>query len=168
MSLRHATASSGILFVLFILVSGCIIPIAPEFQAEKNQPPFVTEAMPPVGSLVTDPVAKFDVRVQDPNPSDSLYVRWLIDYPPFVPDVTHAQSENEMPPTAGAVNEHRLSFRPDCVFPGISRAFTTHRLMLVLSDRPFIVEDDGSGNPVLDKTAGAVSWWVWNFEKDCN
>ena len=60
-----------------------MLPIGPEFEPERNLPPFVVRAEPPVGSIVRDPDQVFQVTVEDPNRLDNLHFRWLIDYPPF-------------------------------------------------------------------------------------
>jgi hypothetical protein len=146
--------------------AGCVIPIAPEFESERNVPPFVKTASPEEGTLVTDRSQAFMVLVEDPNRADNLHVAWLIDYPPYVDNVSRRTRSLEVASNGpDEPNEHPLSFQPDCEFDSITPSTTLHRLMLVVSDRPFV----NAGPMIYDRTApGAhVIRVVWTFEKDC-
>lgn len=148
---------------------GCVLPIAPEFESERNVPPFVKTADPPVGTTVTDRNKSFSVTVEDPNRADTLYVVWLIDYPPYSPNLTRIGQRNEVPSNGpDEPNERVLNFQPSCEL--IAPSLTQHRLMLAVSDRPFEpTVTPGAPTLVLDKTAtGAHALRVtWNFEKEC-
>jgi hypothetical protein len=149
------------------------LPFGPDFEPEKNQPPSLINANPAPGRIVLDQNAHFDVEVLDPNATDTLYARWLIDYPPFNDQIT--PKPVEWPPhppdpmTPGADNRFALSFQPRCE-QMISPALSRHRLMLVVSDRPFLDEDDDPpGSRRLDLTpsdAYALRLY-WTFDKEC-
>lgn len=155
----------------FVAPLGCVVPLAPDFEPEQNQPPFLVSVTPPIGAAIVDPVAKFEVTVEDPNRTDDLYLRWLIDYPPFNQNVTR-NTEYMLPSSGpGSPNQHVVRLAPRCDQPVLSPALTTHRLMLVVSDRPF---DDSPAGTVssdvrLDKIAtdGYGVWAFWTFEMVC-
>jgi hypothetical protein len=144
---------------------GCVIPIAPEFESERNVPPFVKMASPEEGTLVTTDNQVFTVMIEDPNRADNLHVVWVIDYPPFMDNVSHRTRATEVGSNGpDEPNEHPLSYQPDCEYDSISPSFTLHRLMLVVSDRPFVPDD-----MVYDRIApGAhIVRVVWPFQKVC-
>ena len=55
------------------------------------------DVTPPVGSIVRDPDAVFEALLQDPNPNDLLYVRWLIDYPPYDAETSRIYEPSPLP-----------------------------------------------------------------------
>jgi hypothetical protein len=65
-----------------------VLPIGPEFEPERNMPPFVIRAEPAIASIVRNQDQVFQVTVEDFNRLDDLHVRWLIDYPPFNENIT--------------------------------------------------------------------------------
>lgn len=147
-------------------LGGCVLPLAPEFQEEQNLPPVVVDVSPPEGITVLDPDAVFEALVQDPNENDTLYARWLIDYPPYDPAISRLSELSPLP------NAERIAFRPDCIFNAISPTVTGyHRLMLVVSDRPFIRRqgDQAPSDNVFDETPADanVIRLTWYFQKTC-
>src|SRR5262245_13457968 len=72
-----------------LLMSGCVLPIAPEFQDPPSPPnyaPYIVSAQPPIGEVKTSLMpgdVEFSVSVSDPNILDKLCVRWISDYPPY-------------------------------------------------------------------------------------
>jgi hypothetical protein len=147
-----------------------VLPIGPEFEPERNLSPFLIRAEPPIASIITDPDQVFQVLVEDPNRLDDLHVRWLIDYPPFSENLTRTGLAIPVGARGPDVpNQHALAFKPECVNL-ISPALTQHRLLLVISDRPFIEDTVGQGDErILDQTRpGAFRLPLsWTFEKDC-
>jgi hypothetical protein len=153
-----------------LTAAGCVLPIGPEFEPERNMPPFVVRAEPPVGSIIRDPNQVFQVTVEDPNRLDDLHIRWLIDYPPFNENITRtalAISVGRSGPDKP--NQHPLPFKPECVHL-ISPTLSQHTLLLVISDRPFVDDTVGSGGErILDQVrTGAFRLPLsWTFEKEC-
>ena len=149
---------------------GCVIPIAPEFEQERNVPPFVRLADPPEGTMVTDGNQVFRAVVEDPNRADNLHVVWLIDYPPYVDNISRSTRPSEVASKSPSQpNEHPLNFKPECDFDNISPSITEHRLMLLVSDRPFPMMPADGGTVVYDRIApGAHALRVvWSFVKVC-
>jgi hypothetical protein len=147
------------------------LPLAPEFQAVENAQPFVVRADPPIGSDVQTEEMVFVVTARDPDRKDTLYARWLIDYPRFEAPVSRKAREDISPAPAdpSVPNERTLRFLPECGPHAISNTTTQHRLLLVISDRPFIEEDDQRLPNFLDSTpsyAGVIRI-AWFFRKTC-
>src|SRR5690348_6386739 len=85
---------------LLLAASGCVIPVAPQFDdPEPNFPPFVISSDPGEGEIVTPGQAQdnstraITVRLGDHNLSDRLYVRWLVDYPSADPSAVRLEAE---------------------------------------------------------------------------
>jgi hypothetical protein len=154
-----------------IACAGCVLPVAPEFHAEKNESPFLVEVRPPVGSIITDQRATFSVTVADPNRTDTLYARWLIDYPPYNPAISRSHESILGVDDLEPENRHSINFKPECLDHGISRALVRHQLVLVVADRPFIDSEELTGGTrLLDQTASDANkvQLFWTFDKDCN
>jgi hypothetical protein len=153
-------------------LGGCVVPVGPEWtDPESNYPPTIYSASPPVGSILApDPVAGtpsvVDVMLADENTDDDLFVRWLIDYPPFDEAVSRLAYQTTQP-GGGEVVRPRLSFAPSCGDHQIAPGFGSHRLMMAVSDRPFLGVDPGQ--PVLDGVlaGNSVARAVWQFELLC-
>ena len=124
------------------MTSGCVIPVAPDFQdppLQQNYAPELVSTVPPQTIVTT---TAFQVTVTDPNVSDDLYVRWIAEYPPFSstnskrlkPDVMLTHSANGM---------QMLGMDPiavDCLFP-LAR-LPQHPITAIISDRPFFSPQD--------------------------
>jgi hypothetical protein len=156
--------------------AACVIPLAPEFEEEPNLPPFLVSANPPVGSVVSrsdgDPV--FQVVIEDPNGGDQLHARWIIDYPPFDRNSSRTAREDRPPPAGeGRRNRHPIVFAPNCLLHSIAPTTTRHRLMLAVSDRPFLEPDRGMVLPPPDRPLDAIEPGAyllplaWSFDMDC-
>ncbi len=130
---------------LVCLAVGCVVPVSPRFEdPEENFPPYLVESRPPVGSIVTaaDGEAEFSVTLADPNLADRLYVRWIFDYPTYQ-DVTRVAEGPILPPSAdGTEVRDPIRIAASCVVHNIARGLTQHRLMLAVSDRPFVKASD--------------------------
>ncbi|HEY0705652.1 MAG TPA: hypothetical protein VGG33_02590 [Polyangia bacterium] len=164
----------GLLWVLSAaaLATGCVLPIAPEFVEERNLSPFVADVRPAIGTVVTDLNARFDVTVEDPNSNDTLFVRWLIDYPPYSAELSRSQPLQPLPSQGpGLPNRHAIAFQPSCQLHMLSPTLTRHQLMVVISDRPFVEPSPDATGPTrrLDDTpADALAIRLaWTFDKEC-
>jgi hypothetical protein len=130
------------------MISGCVIPVAPDFQdppLQQNYAP-VLSADPQQGIVTT---TTFTVTVGDPNVSDDLYVRWIAEYPPYSTVNTKGLKEDRMIPHS--VNGMQLevpdSITVDCVFDPLAPQLPLHPITALVSDAPFftVAED-----PTLD------------------
>jgi hypothetical protein len=163
---RRSTSGAWALALAGLAGAGpaCILPLAPEFEEELRAPPFVVTSRPAVGSMVRDSET-FEVEVQDPNGTDDLYVRWVIDYPPYTENhsrqIDYNKQKNRGP---GQVNRHRVAFSPNCLLHLISPAISQHRLMLLISDRPFDVAPNTPDKVPTDAHLVRLVWW---FDKEC-
>jgi hypothetical protein len=151
-----------------------VIPLSPEFEENPNLPPFVVNVSPAEGSALSEgQMQDFAVTLEDPNPNDKLYVRWIIDYPPLDQGSTRMQELTPMAPPPSGMNRHTLpTFSPRCLLNMITPSRTRHQLLLAVADREFLGEKDlGSVLPDQQLTAtppGArVLTVAWTFEKDC-
>jgi hypothetical protein len=120
-----------------IAATGCVIPFEPEFEEPTpNLSPFVVSASPPIGSVVP---ANQELRVllADPNEGDILFARWIVNYPPFSAN-SRFSNEDRIPRSASGsqVRDRYTSFVPQC-FRDLAQGIENHRVMLVISDRPF-------------------------------
>src|SRR5207302_72257 len=74
------------LCVALFAMSGCVIPVAPQFDdPEQNYPPYIVSSDPGEGSIFTPGATPDDrdiaVTLADQNLNDHLFVRWIFDYP---------------------------------------------------------------------------------------
>jgi hypothetical protein len=124
------------------LLSGCFLPVGPVFEDEQNYPPVVTVSDPAVGNIFTVVGQESDrdirVAIADANLYDTLYVRWIFDYPKYDSAITRfAQDGPAYAPTGEPVRAE-ITLRPSCYLHQPVRGLTEHRLLLSVSDRPFI------------------------------
>jgi hypothetical protein len=165
-SALHRRFALGLAVALAMAVPGCVLPVGPEFEEEKNAPPFVVSSSPPVGSAVTAINQVFEVTVQDPNRIDTLYARWLIDFPPFNQEISRTVMVPPQPASNPDLpNLQRLRFTPSCTKGdpyALSPSLSHHRLMLVVSDRQFL-EGTLIGTPPDAFTVQLT----WTFDRDC-
>ena len=73
-----------------LCAGGCVVPVEPHFQDPPQAPnyyPYLSNADPIAQTAVTVQPAPgmlvFNVQVGDQNLDDTLYVRWVSDYPPY-------------------------------------------------------------------------------------
>jgi hypothetical protein len=120
-------------------MSACVLPIAPEFQdspTSSNYAPYFqpTTIIPDLGAEVTVP--SFEVTVTDPNIGDSLYARWIVDYPPYS-DNTRSFTQPKVAPNGdGTPLLHDYLFTPNCIDNSLAK-IARHQVMLVVADRDF-------------------------------
>lgn len=149
-------------------LSGCVVPVAPTWSdPPANVPPTISTANPPVGSVLGgsdggNPV-EVTVALADQNTDDTLYLRWIVDYPPYAPDATWLAREDRQP-GGNAIVRTPESFAPECTADHLSRATPSHRLLLAVSDRPFANDDPTRPDAV---STGYLVEAVWPFFLSC-
>jgi hypothetical protein len=122
------------------LASGCVIPVGPHFDdPEANYPPYVVSSNPVVGEIftpgMTDQDRELTVTLSDQNLNDNLSVRFLIDYPGTDTSTAHLFYLATLAAT-GMPERGALRMRPQCDRIGIGPGM--HRMMMSVSDRPFL------------------------------
>jgi hypothetical protein len=136
-------------------MSACIIPTTPDFQdplAGPNYPPYIESATPDFGSTVTPPQLRFSVTVTDPNVGDDLFVLWLADYPGVNRRTVPGDRASVSHSTTGAPLHESLSAPVDCTVDNlVSDTNGTHRIEVIIADRPFV--DPVSPDTHLDLVA---------------
>jgi hypothetical protein len=120
--------------VLLAALAGCDSSSPPQ----DEHAPFLVDSTPPEGEIITSTGAdpgEISAVLGDENISDQLYLRLLVDYPSGSGSPAHLVLTASLPPTGDVT---RLPFRmlPQCgslhLGPGL------HRVMLSVSDRPFL------------------------------
>jgi hypothetical protein len=119
--------------------SGCVVPVGPRFEdppAIENFPPTVVSSLPQQGMTVTvvNPTQSIDVSATDPNIGDSLYQRWLAEYPPYNPNSTFILKD--APFLTRAPGQYSASLTTSCQDP-YPRGALPHTITLLVSDRKF-------------------------------
>lgn len=161
----------ALLAMLCAGLGACVVPAGPDWvDPPGNDPPSIHWVSPPVGSVLNLGVdggtqATVEIDLADKNTKDSLYLRWIIDYPPFDPSV----SRLALPYTLranGDVVRPRQAFSPSCTAHKIAAGFKNHRLMLAVSDRDFVNDPQPT---VLDQVENGNFRIeaVWLFEMEC-
>lgn len=149
----------------------CIIPIGPEFEDLPNFPPVIVNADPPVGSVVTAPIdptalQAFRVTLLDRNLADTLYVRWLVDYPPINSN-SRLLEESSTPAPSSKVERDPVSLQPKCRF--LPLGITQHQVLLAVSDRDWLPFSDAPATlPYTGVPASAnVTFAAWTLNIEC-
>ncbi|HVT10011.1 MAG TPA: hypothetical protein VHO67_21265 [Polyangia bacterium] len=149
----------------------CVIPVAPDFQdplAAVNAPPAILGGDPLFGSVVTITSSfTFRFSVTDPNVSDSLYVRWVLDYPPFQSTTFKIDDSRYPPPATGTVHTENPSRTFDCS-NGFATITTPQPLDVFVADRP-LEQRTADNNNRLDivETGGYVTRGNWTVLFQC-
>ena len=162
---RLLLRSARELCVLLVVLpmSACIIPVGPEFRDPDgipNSPPYIISAEPPEGT--STPNALFAITPSDVNVGDTLYLRWLIDYPSVQGVTRLAQSDMVGPSQDGTPLRQRKSYAFDCL--NIRRTPSPHRVAVIVSDKPFM-SDLTNPARVEDDVYPAIVTWTW--EENC-
>jgi hypothetical protein len=123
-------------------------------QPAPDYPPFLVDSTPGVGAIITGAVgAEREViaTVGDENLADSLFIRFLVDYPMDYPAPGTSLLFQVAVPPNGAVERGPVRLQPSChtfaLAPGL------HRLTMSVSDRPYLDPahgDDVEPNAPLD------------------
>ncbi len=158
-----------------VAASGCVVPVGPKWSdPDNNYPPTIASATPPVGTVLghgvdggTSGQVEVEVLLADQNMGDNLYLRWIVDYPPYVSGRTLLALETTKPGGETVVRTAAL-FAPDCVSIR-SRTLADHRLLLAVSDRPFkfAADDPGLTAPDAVDEGNHLVEAVWPFTLNC-
>jgi hypothetical protein len=151
-------------------LSACVVPVGPEWtDPQSNYPPTLSVAEPAVGSdVVQDPDAGVPLTIKvvlsDKNTKDTLWARWLVDYPPFVAGVSSLVRE-DIQQASGTVERPALYFAPSCNDLPMAQGTQSHRLLLAVSDRAF----DGENAAAPDQVPAGNSRFeaTWQFRLEC-
>jgi len=145
-------------------MSACIIPAGPEFQdpaGVPDSPPFLWTASPDEGTTLVSATPTFSVTPGDYNVGDPIFVKWITEFPPYVPNVTREQETDPLPPTAdGDLIRDPATFSPSCF--QVNTGPSTHRITAAISDRAF----DGQGLLTTPSTV-PPRLVIWTWERNC-
>ena len=148
--------------LLALPMSACIIPVGPDFRdpdGVANTPPFIISASPIEGT--STPTALFEITPSDVNVRDTLFLRWVIDYPPVEGGTRIAQSDVVQPSQDGSQLTQRKSWTFSCFNV---RTPAPHRVGVFVSDREFLDEQTNPGAVEDDAHPTFVSW---TWEQNC-
>jgi hypothetical protein len=153
-------------------MSGCVIPVSPQFDdPEPNFPPFIVTSEPGVGEIFTPQGTDRSVTVTigDQNLGDTLFIRWLIDYPNADPTNSRRAIESRYEPSPTTTRSPPLRFTPFC--NTIPKTGNPHRLVMSVSDRPFLeegsdqkVSTDAPFDTVPDGANRLRAVWLLNMD----
>ena len=155
-------------FLPWLTLTGCVVPAGPEWvDPQTNVPPSIVSAYPPVGSVLANDSeagtqASVQVNLADQNSADTLYVRWIIDYPPYVDGTSRIAFPQRL--LGGSVERIPIAFAPSC--SDIVHDLASHRLLLAVSDRDFAKDNGGAGRLDLPST-GYLLEASWTFTLQC-
>jgi hypothetical protein len=153
-------------------LSACVVPVGPEWtDPERNSPPKIESAVPAVGSVLsTDSDADLpllvSVSLEDQNSRDRLFVRWIIDYPPFSEEATRLALTTILP-GGDTTQRPTLYFAPNCTDHRIASGFSNHRLLFAASDVPFASDEPNPTNPDAVSDGSFPTEGVWQFKMEC-
>jgi len=159
---------------LLISISGCVVPVGPEWtDPQSNLPPTIDSAEPPIGSNLAldagggEPFA-VEVVLADQNTQDQLYSRWIIDYPPWTDGVSGVALPVTIP-AGDQIQRTSIRYVPSCSDDAISHTSLDHRLLLAVSDRPFAFDSPFSEWAPPDKVdpGNFRVEGSWDFKLDC-
>jgi hypothetical protein len=150
----------------------CVIPVAPDFQdplAAVNAPPAFVSASPEFGMVVSGaPIFDFRTQVVDPNANDTLYARWVLDYPPLTAATfTHNDDPPYYPTGTGSVHFATPNYKLDCS-SGFGTVTTPQRLAVYVADRPLQPNTAENSNRLdLTEPGGYVTSGSWTVVFQC-
>lgn len=173
--MSHAGLLRCALVPLLAAVSGCVVPVGPKWSdPDNNYPPTIVAANPPVGTVLgrggdggSAGQVEVEVTLADQNAGDNLYLRWIVDYPPYESGKTLLALDTTQP-GGGTVVRTPAIFAPDCVSIR-SRSLADHRLLLAISDRAFKFPSDDPGLTAPDAVddGNYLVEAVWPFTLNC-
>jgi hypothetical protein len=138
----HPDRLAGLLVLLLpaAALPACVIPLAPDFQdppAQQNFVPQLLATSPDQGSVVN--TRTFRITVTDPNPGDSLWIRWYADFPPSQAATRVVFADFGIIPARpdGTVQTTTLDATADCQGDSLLPGIPAHTITVVVSDRDF-------------------------------
>ena len=161
MTLPHLLHASW--FLPWLTLTGCVVPAGPEWvDPQANVPPSIVSAYPPVGSVLANDgeagtQSSVQVTLADQNSADTLYVRWIVDYPPYVDGTSRIALHYTLP--GGRVVRDPIAFAPSC--GDVVHDLASHRLLLAVSDRAF------ANNTSDLPSNGYLLEAAWTFTLSC-
>jgi hypothetical protein len=149
------------------LVGGCVIPVGPQFQdplAAQNYAPRITDVKP-AGTVTSN--THFEVTVTDPNVGDSLFVRWIANYPDLQASSTTLKDQIFSPHADGSPLSEQASLDVDCddlASASAENSVGRHQIRIVVADRAF-----ASGTVPSDRVSagGLADWNDWTLNLSC-
>jgi hypothetical protein len=164
--LRHGAIWGAI--CLALAADGCVLPVGPEFQdpsATQNFDPRILDSDPALGARVTG--GEFHVTVQDPNPGDNLYVRFVADYPPLSGN-TRFVGDKQVPHNPdGQLLSKDVEVVVTCA---MLAKLPTHQVTVIVADREFLLDATSAIQPAeptrlpadAQRTIGS-----WTLDMEC-
>jgi len=156
-----------------VTTGGCVIPIGPQFQdppAGENHQPQILTSTPPPGAVVTaspNTGQLFSVTITDANVGDTLFVRWLANYPDYKLGATFKLEgpRDHYPPSAdGQRWSAEVANTIDCLDVA-GDGMTQHHINFAVADRAFL---DGDYTQPLQLPAGAkMAQYNWTLNLSC-
>lgn len=139
---QHVSKLDRKLLLPFVVspLFACVIPAGPEFQdppGVPNAPPYVVAVSPERLTTVVgnENEVTFSVTPGDVNLDDTIYVKWVTEYPPYSATLTRDQGWQKVPPSGdGNPTRSAVTFMPGCT--QVNQLVTTHIIMAAISDRP--------------------------------
>jgi hypothetical protein len=138
------------------------VPVVPDFQdpaVSANLPPYF-ESSTPLFQWQRMAPEEFSAKVIDPNPFDTLYVRWVSDYPNFQSAYSRLLQEGQVG------SEAVVSYRVPISCETFSAAAPLpHRLVVIVADQPFKKPDqadnfDNKYNSTEKPTVVIMGGWT--------
>jgi hypothetical protein len=149
--------------------SGCVLPVGPRFEdppAVENFTPVIISSIPVPGATVTAVGATytFTATVTDPNVGDTLYARWLGEYPTYSSSSFIVKNEPPASSASGQPWDATPTLTTSCQDPYVPGQ-AQHKITLLVSDRAFW--DPGAPNAPTDRatllTTNPEANWVLNL-----
>jgi hypothetical protein len=157
-----------------VACAGCVIPFGPDFQDPPegtNSPPEILTSTPALGAVVTvaspKTSAQFSVTITDHNAGDTLFVRWLANYPDYVRGTTlklEGPRDQYPPSTDGHPWVQQVVNTIDCLDVAPD-GLPQHRISFAVADRAFLDQD--FKQPLQVPDGGKVIVYTWTLNLSC-
>jgi hypothetical protein len=129
------------LIIAMLVLGGCDAAATP-----TTHPPFLISSSPPEGEIVTlssgEGQRELSAVLGDENLDDTLFIRFLVDYPDGSDSSSHLVYQVTLPPSGG-MERAAVRIRPECSRLGLPAGL--HRFTLSAADRPFLDPLHGDG-----------------------
>ena len=159
-TLRQLDRKLLLLFATSLLPS-CIIPVGPEFQdppGVANSPPQILDPSPTWGDEVTAP-ATFTITVADPNLTDELFIRFLVDG-----ELATINDNHRGPPADGSPVRPSVSNQITCQnIPDSKKTLSHHRVLAAVADRDWDLSVPDRLTPLPPGLVSSPVTWTVNI-----